>query len=63
MIGSPYYICVSTFHSTREALGYAYKPPTLEDFCNPLVREEHKQLHLGGVINVGGTSSKALVAL
>jgi hypothetical protein len=60
-IGSAYSIFVSTFHSTREALGVTYKPPSLESFCDSLIREQDKLLHLG-VINTAGTSNKSLVA-
>jgi hypothetical protein len=60
-LGSAYFVFVSTFHSTREALGVAYKPPSLEYFCDSLIREKDKLLHLG-VISIVGTSNKALVA-
>jgi hypothetical protein len=60
-LGSAYSIFVSTFHSTREALGDSYTPPSLESFCDSLIREKDKLLHLG-VINIAGTSNKALVA-
>jgi hypothetical protein len=58
-LGSAYSIFVSTFHSTRESLGDAYKTPTLEYFCDSLIREKDKLLHLG-VINTIGTSNKVL---
>jgi hypothetical protein len=45
----------------REALGKAYKKHTLESFCVFLIRDEDKLVQLG-VINVAGTSNKALVA-
>jgi hypothetical protein len=58
---SAYSIFVSTFHSTKEALWVAYKPPTLEVFYDYLIREQDKLLHFG-VINNLGTSNKALMA-
>jgi hypothetical protein len=51
---------VSTFYATREALGTSYKKPTLESFCDSLIREQDKLLQLG-VISTVGTSNKALV--
>jgi hypothetical protein len=44
----------------QEALGTAYVKPTLENFCDALIREKDKLLQLG-VINIVGTSNKALV--
>ena len=43
-------VFVSTFHSTREAIissGTAYKNLSFDAFCNSLVREQEKLLHLG----------------
>jgi hypothetical protein len=60
-LGSAYYVFVSTFYATREALGGSYQAPTLESFCDSLIREKDKLLQLG-VINTTGTSNKALVA-
>jgi hypothetical protein len=60
-LGSAYYVFISTFYVMREALGKAYKRPTLESFCVSLIREEDKLVQLG-VINIAGTSNKALVA-
>jgi hypothetical protein len=63
-LGTAYSVFVSTFHSTREALisqGATYKMPSFESFCDSLIREQDKLLHLG-VINIAGTSNKALVA-
>jgi hypothetical protein len=60
----PILFFVSTFHSTREALisqGDTYKMPSFEAFCDSLIREQDKLLHLG-VINTTSTSNKALVA-
>jgi hypothetical protein len=52
---------VSTFYATREALGNAYKVPTIESFCDSLIREQDKLLQLG-MISIVGTSNKALEA-
>jgi hypothetical protein len=60
-LGSAYYVFVSTFYSMREALGKDYEKPTLESFCDALIREEDKLVQLG-VINTAGTSNKALVS-
>jgi hypothetical protein len=60
-LGSAYYLFVSTFYAMREALGKAYQKPTLESFCDFLIREEDKLVQLG-VINAPGTSNKALVS-
>ena len=45
-IGSAYSIFVSTFYATREALGTAYKNPSLESFCDALIREKDKLMQL-----------------
>jgi hypothetical protein len=60
-LGSAYFVFVSTFYAMKEALGEAYVEPILESFCTSLIREEYKLLQLG-VINIAGTSNKALVA-
>jgi hypothetical protein len=60
-LGSAYYVFVSTFYVVREALGKAYDKPTLDSFCDSLIREEDKLIQLG-VINNASTSNKALVA-
>jgi hypothetical protein len=60
-LGSAYSVFVSTFYSTREALGKDYQKPTLESFCVALIIEEDKFIQLG-VINAVGTSNKALVS-
>jgi hypothetical protein len=44
----------------QEALGIAYQKPSLENFCDALIREKYKHVQLG-VINTTGTSNKALV--
>ena len=59
-----YSIFVSTFHSTREALlnvGQKYKTPSLDTFCDSLVREQEKLLHLG-LVKTGNNSNEALDA-
>ncbi len=63
-LGPAYSMFVSTFHSTREALISSrsqYKAPSFDAFCDYLIREQEKLLHLG-LINTVGTSTKALVA-
>jgi len=53
---------VSTFHSTREAFisqGQDYKSPSFDAFCDSLIREQEKLLHLG-LLNLGNSSKKAL---
>jgi hypothetical protein len=59
-IGSAYSVFVYTIYAMREALGIAYKKPTLESFCVSLIREEDKIIQLE-VINTAGTSNKSLV--
>jgi hypothetical protein len=54
-IGSSYSVFVSTFYAMREALGKAYKKPTLESFCDDLIREKDNLVQLG-VISTVGTS-------
>jgi hypothetical protein len=51
---------VSTFYAMQEALGEAYQKPSLENFCDALIREKDKLIQLG-VINTTGSSNKALV--
>jgi hypothetical protein len=60
-IGTAYSMFVYTFYAMREALGKAYEKHTLESFCATLIREEDKLVQLG-VINIVGTSNKALVS-
>jgi len=59
-IGSAYYIFVYIFYASREALGGTYQAPTLDSFCDSLIREKYKMLQLG-VIIIAGTSKKSLV--
>ena len=59
-----YSVFVSTFHSTREAFisqGQTYNPPSFDSFCDSLIREQEKLLHLG-LLNLGNSSKKALAA-
>jgi hypothetical protein len=60
-LSSAYSVFVSTFYAMREALGTAYKKPTLDSFCHVLIREEDKLVQLG-VIITPGTSNKFLFA-
>jgi hypothetical protein len=46
-LGSAYYVFVSTFYAMQEALGTAYKKPSLENFCDALIREQDKLVQLG----------------
>jgi hypothetical protein len=36
-LGSAYFVFVSTYYSTREALWGAYKEPSLGSFCDALI--------------------------
>jgi len=59
-----YSVFVSTFHSTREAFisqGQAYKSPSFDSFCDSLIREQKKLLHLV-LLNLGNSFKKALAA-
>lgn len=63
-LGPAYSVFLSTVHSTKEAFissGTKYKPPSFDAFCDSLIREQEKLLHLG-LINTASTSTKALVA-
>ena len=63
-LGPAYSVFVSTFHSTREAFisqGQDYKSPSFDSFCDSLIREQEKLLHLG-LLNLGNSSKKALAA-
>jgi hypothetical protein len=44
----------------QEALGESYQKPSLEKFCDTLIREQNKLVQLG-VIITASTSNKALV--
>jgi hypothetical protein len=52
---------VSTFYAMREDPWIAYQKPTLESFCDDLIREKDKLVQLG-VINIAGTSKKSLIS-
>eukprot|EP00253_Pinus_taeda_P026485 PITA_26485 len=63
-LGPAYSVFVSTFHSTREAFicqGKDYKALSFDSFCDSLIREQEKLLHLG-LLNLGNSSKKALAA-
>jgi hypothetical protein len=60
-LGSAYSVFVSTFYATKEALGIAYKNPSLESFCDALIREQDELVQLG-VVSIVDTSNKALVS-
>ena len=63
-IGPAYSVFVFAFHSTREAIissGTTYKNPSFDAFCDSLIREQEKLLHLG-LITSGNASKKALAA-
>jgi len=63
-LGPAYSVFVSTFHSTREAFisqGQDYKSPSFDSFCDSLIREQEKLLHLG-LLNLGNSSKKVLAA-
>jgi hypothetical protein len=57
---SAYFVFVSTFYAMQEALGTTYQRPSLENFCDALIREQDKLLQIG-VINTAGASNKSLV--
>jgi hypothetical protein len=59
-LGSAYFVFVSTFYSMQGALGAAYQKPSLENFCDDLIKEKDKLVQLG-VISTAHTSNKALV--
>jgi len=55
---------VSTFHFIRETFisqGKDYKSPSFDAFCDSLIREQEKLLHVG-LINIRNYSKKALAA-
>jgi hypothetical protein len=60
-LGSAYSILLYTFYVTEEALGCFYQPPTLESFCNSLIRAQDDLLQLGVIITTH-TYNKALVS-
>ena len=59
-----YSVFVSAFHSTMEAIissGTTYKNPFFDAFCDSLIREQEKILHLR-LITTRNVSKKALEA-
>ena len=61
-LGPAYFIFVSTFYSMKEYLTISsYQEPSLESFCDSLMREKYKLIHLG-IINNAYTSGKALLS-
>jgi hypothetical protein len=60
-LGSAYYVFVSIFHSIGEPLRASCTTPSLESFCDSLIKEKDKLLHLG-VPSTIGTSKKDLVS-
>jgi hypothetical protein len=60
-LGSGYSMFVSTFYATKEALGTTHKNPSLESFCDALIRDNDKLVQLGVVSSIG-TSNKTLMA-
>jgi hypothetical protein len=59
-LGNAYYVFVSTFYTTKETLMSAYKRPSLESFCDALIREQDNLVQLG-LISTTVTSKKSLV--
>ena len=56
-----YSVFVSTFYSMKESLNASsYQDPTLESFCDSLIREKDMLIHIG-IINNAYTSGKALL--
>ena len=61
-LGPAYFVFVSTFYSMKESLTISsYQEPSLESFCDFLIREHDKFIHLG-IINNVDTSRKALLS-
>lgn len=63
-LGPIYSLFLSTFHSTREALIYAwtkYKAPSFDALYDSLIREQENILHLDLIKSIS-TSNKAWVA-
>jgi hypothetical protein len=60
-LGSVYFVFVSTFYATREALGTTYKQPSLKSFCDALIWEQDNLVQIG-LIRTTCTSNKTLVA-
>ena len=63
-LGHAYSLFVFAFHATREAIissGTTYKNPSFDAFCDSLIREQEKILHLG-LITSGNDSKKSIAA-
>ena len=61
-LGLAYSIFVSTFYSMKESLTTSsYQEPSLESFCDSLIKEQDNLIHLG-IINNADTSGKALLS-
>ena len=61
-LGPAYFVFVSTFYSMKESFNPTrYIEPSLESFCDSLIREQDKLIHLG-IINNADTSGKALLS-
>ena len=52
---------VSTFYSTRDALGQAFVMPTFDAFAERLTREQDKLIQMGSLSSIN-SKSHALVA-
>ena len=52
-LGPRYYVFVSTFYSMKESLNQltSYIDSSLESFCDSLIREKYKLIHLGMIRN------------
>ena len=44
----------------REALGKDYQKPTLESFCDALIREKYNLVQLGVIITTGNSNKKLI---
>jgi hypothetical protein len=59
-LGSAYFVFIYIVYAMRKDLGKTYQKPTLQSFCDSLIREQDTLVQLG-VINTACTSNKALV--
>ena len=61
-LGPTYYVFVSTFYAMKQSLTAAsYQGLSIESFCDSLIREQDKLIHLG-IINNEDTSGKTLLS-
>ena len=61
-VGPADFVFVSIFYSMKESLNEnSYQEPTLESFCDSLIREQNKFIH-PGIINNVDTSGKSLLS-